>query len=61
MTRRKRAPKAIQHQWELTGKEDRVHTCAICGQWTGNLASHRYEVCLKRDRRKRATDRRKGA
>ena len=60
MTRRKHAPRSVQHSWVEGRRPERdVWICCTCKTWTANLPLYRYEVCDKRDRRKRKADRRK--
>lgn len=57
-----RVPTIVRHVFRrlATGMPD--GECKFCKTWTKNVAfSHADEVCPKRDRRKRTSDRRKAA
>lgn len=56
-----RAPVQIRCRY-IKGKENgiTVHTCVDCGGFTANLPLYRYDVCPKKERRKRKQGRREG-
>lgn len=56
---KRRAPKEIRCRY-VKAKQDgiTVHTCVDCGGFTANLPLYRYDVCPKKERRKRKTGRR---
>lgn len=56
--KKRRPPVEVRHDWKRRLNRRYVYDCAACGQWTSNLPLYRYDVCPKKDRRKRTADRR---